>query len=193
MRSRFHAAGIAFLSAGLLGCLTMGPELTPYTRPDVEGFVVTVHRTGVNDFQIAVWHPQRHFYSPQGENAIPFQAKLIGDPQMPITNLTEAFEYTKRESRVGIGAKAGPVYAGVSSTQGSSKTVTERTARTGWTFTPTRWAERRPFRLVLIRGFKPLTEEKRMEIEITLGPTIGSAEGLTVRKVSMDPIPEPLS
>lgn len=188
MRPLLQPIGIALLSSALLGCLLPGPELRPYVRPDVDGFVVTMHSSGRHDYQLVLWHPHDHFYA-YSESQIPFQAKLIGDPQMPITNVTEKFDYKQKETTVGVGGKVGPVFASVQSTEGRKETTTARAARTGWTFSQARWEEHRPFRLVLIRGFKPLTEEKRMELEITLGPTVGSVEGLTVRKVSMDPIP----
>lgn len=180
-----------FISSTLLissvSCVKLGPELSPYPRPDVEGFVVTLHRANSEEYQIAVWHPQGHYYS-FGESTLPFQAKLIGDPQSPRTSSSEKFSFSHQSFETGVGVRVGSIQAVAETSTGTHQSTVTRTARTAWNFSRARWDERRPFRLVFIRGYSPIAPESRMEFEIGLGPTVGSAEGLSIRKISKDPV-----
>ncbi len=166
-------------------CARVGTELTPAVRAEVQGFVVALHTDGEDSYQVVVWHPQGHFYA-FCESAAPFQAKLLGDAMRPSTASSESFTFTERTT-----THVTPLQTLLGG--GSHTTVrteqARRTARTCWSFDRGRWKERRPFRLAFIRGWEPLIPEKRMEIEITLGPEVGSAEGLTARLVSQDPFP----
>ena len=50
-----------------------------------------MHSSGKHDYQLVLWHPYDHFYA-FSNSPIPFQAKLIGDLQMPIANMIEKSE-----------------------------------------------------------------------------------------------------
>ena len=172
-----------------VGCVNLGPELRPYPHPDVDGFVVTLHSKESGEYQIAVWHPKNNFYAFSGNSNLPFQAKLIGDPQTPFTSTSESKYYSSQGCESGIKIGIGNAYLKTSSRESKENSVISSTTRTVWSFTRERWEEKRPFRLVIIRGFAPLFKESRMEIDINLGPIVGSAEGLTVNKTYIDPVP----
>ncbi len=166
-----------------LACQKVGVELPLAHRPAVEGFEVTLHARDADRFQVVVSHPRNHFYNCD-QTGVPWQAKLLGDPQHPFTTSKTAFTYTEQSSSH-------------SSLLGGRVTSTNRvetgttTARTVWSFDRARWAEGRPFRLVFIRGFAPITEEKRMELEITLGAQVGSAGGRGGLRLPRGPLPRP--
>lgn len=172
-----------------LACTKVGVELQPYHRPDAQGFVVSLHASNTDQYQVVVWHPEGHFYALDG-SSIPFQAKLVGDPQRPTSVLAEKRDFSRHGVGIGVGTQAGPLRAEAGLFRGSSNETRTVTARTAWTFDRRRWEEGRPFRLVLIRGMEPFQLEKRMEIEVSLGQQVGSAEGLRVQVVSQDPIPK---
>ena len=187
-RSTLGAVLLGLLAPGLSGCVSLGRELTPRVRPAPEGFAVTLHAKGADRYQLAVWQPAGHPYA-FGCGLPPPWATLLGDAQVPATvskeDVKEVAESVGARLELHLGTR-GALDVELVQEPDIRREYRGVQAVTTWEFDRARWASGRPFTLALRRG---LTGDRRLVLEIGLGPTVGASDGLTARVASQDPWP----
>ncbi len=141
----------------LLACVKLGPELTA-ERPTAEGgWSLSLHGSDPGTWELVLWHPER--YRTHGRD--PVRSVLLDEPTQPDvrSKTTTTFD-------------------------GESTTVTT----TRWQVSQARWRQGKPFQLRVKHGFpnmEPLSEYREILLEVQLGPTPGSAEGLSVKVLDL--------
>lgn len=158
---------------GLLGCAKLGPELQPRVRAQDQDWFATLHGVDSDHWTVAVWHP-----GPWAMGGDPLKTTLMGESLSVSTVSSESRleiqELTTTETQVG------PV-ALVSTEVTTRGKIYESSTRSSWSVDRTRWQSGQSFQLRVRKGFAPLTPEKAITLEITLGPEPGQAKGFKIR------------